>query len=161
MRIEEAGFIDDARKFFDDGFAVDFFGIGDKNEGEVGTAEEFLEIFGVGWAIIVEVILDFDGANGAKGALVAENKIDGTLIDEAVGEIAILAADFVVEEGGEADARDNVEFFAKNVVEKLETMFFGADHELFFGVKVEAVGEGLTTASGDDIGNDGDDQKAN
>lgn len=39
----------------------------------------------------------------------------------------------MTKESRDGNARDNIESLAKNVVQELETMFFGADHELLLG----------------------------
>ncbi len=46
-RIEQAGFVNDAREFFNDSVAVEFFGVGNADEGKVCAAEEFFHIFEV------------------------------------------------------------------------------------------------------------------
>lgn len=135
MVVEETGFVDDAREFFDDSFAVEFAGFGDADEGEVGALEEFFHVLGVAAEGMVGVFafVEFDGANGAQSALIAEDKVDGFVFDEAIGLIAVLAADFVVEQGREADLGNNIESLSKNVVKQLETLAFGANHEVLLG----------------------------
>lgn len=139
--IKKAGFVDDARKFFDDSVAIELFGIGDADEGEMGTAEEFFHIFRIlsRGAIFGIIVVNFDGANWTQGAFVAKNEISGLVFDETVGFAAALAADFVVEEGTESNIGDDIKTFAEDVVEDLEAVLLGASHQLFFGTIVETL----------------------
>ena len=78
--------------------------------------------------------------------LVTEDEINGFVVNETVGGVAILGADFVTKKRAKADLGDDVEFFTKEVVEHLETLFFGADHKVFAGAVFETV-NGLTLAA--------------
>ncbi len=147
-----AGFVDDAGELFDEAFfgeALSFFEV---DEGDVGAFEEFFHIVRVAagvFGIVFDAIFEFDSADGAEGTLVAEDEIDGFVVDETVGGVTVLSADFVTEEGTETDVWDDVKFFAKEVVEHLEALFFGANHEMFAGAIFEAIdGVALATASG-------------
>ncbi len=56
----------------------------------------------------------------------------------------------MAEEGGKLDLGNDVKFFAEKFVEHLETLAFGADHEVFAGAIFEAINSfALTPASGD------------
>lgn len=63
------------------------------------TLEELFHIFGVGARRVVlnAAVVDFDGADGAEGAFIAENKVDCLVFDKMIGLVAILIANFVVE----------------------------------------------------------------
>lgn len=61
-------------------------------------------------------LVDFDGADWAQGALIAENEVNGAIFDETVGFVAVLAANFVAEKGGNLDVGDDIESLAKNVI---------------------------------------------
>lgn len=128
-------------------------GFGEVDEGNVGAAEEFFHIVGVAarvFFVILDAIFELDCADGAEGLLIAEDEIDTFAINEAVGGVAILDADFVAEEGTEADFGDDVEFLAEEVVKNLETLFRIADHEVFAGAIFEAVHSfALAAASSD------------
>ena len=116
---EFTGFVDDARKFFDDAVGGDFLRFFEVNEGDVGATEEFFHISRVAARIVFVgfgAVVEFDSADGAKGALVTEDEIDGFVFDKAFGLVAILETNFVAEERGKVDARDDVELFAKEVV---------------------------------------------
>lgn len=121
--------------------SVEFGGFFDADEGETGTAEEFFHILRVAADIVfgLGAVVEFDGADGAKGAFVAEDEVNGFIFDKTVGFVAVLAADFVAEKGGKTDVGDDVETLAENVVEELEAVFLAADHELFAGAIMEAV----------------------
>lgn len=67
----------------------------------------------------------------------------------------------MAEEGIKANAGDDVELLAKNVVEELETVFFGADHQMFFGAETEPINGVATAVTGGNGGENGDNQKAN
>lgn len=84
----------------------------------MGAAEEFFHVFWIGaWrAVFDRAVIEFDGANRPEGSFIAKNKVDNFIIDETISFFAILTADAVIKQGFEADARDNVEFLAKNVV---------------------------------------------
>lgn len=133
--LEFAGFVDDAGEFVDHALATERTRVGDANEGQMGALEEFFHVFGAAAGVVlaagVGTFVDFDGADGAKSAFVAENEIDGVVLDKTISFVAVLATDFVTEEGGNFDARDDIESLAENVVQKLETVLFGANHELF------------------------------
>lgn len=53
---KDAGFIDNAREFVDDGFAVEFFGIGDADEGKMCALEKLFHIFGVAARSMVNIV---------------------------------------------------------------------------------------------------------
>lgn len=150
---EEAGFVNDARKVFNNTGASEFLGFGDANKGNVGAFEELFHVFGVAagvFFVIFFFFVDFDGADGAKGALVAEDEIDGFVLDETVGFVAALGADFVAEERIKADAGDDIKFLAKKFIEKLETLTFGANHEMLAGAIAATLhGFALATTNGD------------
>jgi len=119
----------------------------------VSAAEEFFHIARVAAGVVdiaMNAIFEFDGADGAKGAFVAKNEIDGFVVDEAVGGVAILDANFVTEEGGEVNVGDDVKLFAEEVIKHLEALFFGANHEMLAGAIFKVLdGVALTAASGD------------
>ncbi len=119
----------------------------------MGTAEEFFHVFGVAaglFEVVLDAIFDFDGADGAEGTFVTEDEIYGLMINKAVGGVAVLDTDFVAKEGRKGDVGDDVEFGAKEVVEHLETLFLGADHEVFTGaIFVMADTLALAAAVGD------------
>lgn len=52
LRIENAGFVDNAGKFFDNGLAVEFRRFFDADEGEASAAEEFFHIFRVATDVV-------------------------------------------------------------------------------------------------------------
>lgn len=144
--------------------AVKFFRVGDADEGKVGTTENFFHIFRVAAEVRsgrFGAVVEFDGADGAQGALIAKDKIDGFMIDEFIGFLAILAADFVAEEGGKVDVRDDIEALAKDVIQELKTMSLGTTHELFFGTIAAAFNGAPVAIGGFDAGKDGDHQKTN
>ncbi len=88
-----AGLIDDAGEFFDDAFAGEALGFGEIDEGNVGTAEEFFHVLGAAaglFFLIMDAFFKFDGTDGAEGFFVAEDEIDGFVVDEAEGGIPIL-----------------------------------------------------------------------
>ena len=118
----------------------------------MGAAEEFFHVVWVAarvFGIVLDAFFELDRADGAKATFVAKNKIDGFVVDETVGGIAVLGADFVAEEGRKADAGDDVEFLSKKVVEHLEALTFGANHEMFAGAIFEAIHSfSLATAGG-------------
>ncbi len=128
--LKNAGFIDNARELVDDGFAVEFFRISDADEGKVRTFEKLFHIFGVAARSMINIgaVVELHDANWAQGALVTKNEVSGFILDKAVSFVAVLVANLMAEEGIKADAGDDVELLTKNVVEKLETVFFGADH---------------------------------
>lgn len=115
---DDAGFVDYSGELVDEGITVEFFGVGDTDEGEASAAEEFFHVFGVtaGGMICCGAIVEFDGANWTESAFVAKDEIDSFIVDVAVSFAAVLAADFVVEEGGEIDLRDDVKTLTEDVV---------------------------------------------
>lgn len=118
-----------------------------------------MHVFGAGAGGFIGLfgffVFEFDGTDGAEGAFVAEDEIDGFIFDEAIGGAAVLKSDFVAEEGREGDAGDDVEALAEEVVQELETGFFGADHEVLAGAVAAAV-DGIAGAAADaDAGEDG------
>jgi len=156
---EFAGFVNDAGELFDDFFFGKTLSAFDIDEGDVGATEEFFHVAGVTAGVVgvaMDVVFEFDGTDRTQGVLVAEYEIDGFVIDETVGGVAVLSADFVAEEGREVDIRDDVEFFAEKMIKHLETLFFGANHEMLAGAILEVV-DGLTlAATSGDADEDGD-----
>lgn len=153
-----AGFVDDAGELVDDAGAGEFGGVFDVDEGDAGAFEELSHVFGAGAGGFVGFfglfILEFDGTDGAEGALITEDEVDGFVFDEAVGGAAVLETDLMAEEGREGDAGDDVEALAEEVVQELEAGFFGADHEMFAGAVATAV-DGVAGAAADaDTGED-------
>lgn len=125
-------------------------GFVDADEGNVGAAEELFHIFRVvarGF-VFVGAVVELDGADGAQGTFVTEDEIDGFVVDEAIGFVAILEADFMTEKGRKVDARDDVEFLAKKFVEELETLFFDANHEVLARAVATAVHDFAIAATG-------------
>ena len=117
--IEKAGFVDDAREFFNDSLAVEFFGISDTDKREMGTAEEFLHVFEVaigGGMIFVATIVNFDGTDGSDGAFITEDEISSFVFNKTVGFGATLPANFMAEKRTERNVGNNVKTFAKNLV---------------------------------------------
>lgn len=133
---------------------VELGGFFDADEGKVGTTEEFFHVFGVAADVVFGLctVVKFDGANGAQGAFVAKHEVDGLVFDKTVGFMAVLAADFVTQECGKADIRDDVKSLTEDVVQELETVFLAADHELFAGAIMVTVdgGAALLTRGNDD-----------
>lgn len=148
-----AGFVDDAGEFFNDVIFSEVLGFGEVDEGDMGTAEEFFHIVRVTagvFFVILNTIFELDCADGAERLFIAEDEVDAFAVDEAVGSAAILDADFVTEEGTEADFGDDVEFLAEEVVKNLKTLFRIADHEVFAGAIFETVHSfALAAASSD------------
>lgn len=147
---DAAGFVDFFTKFVDQVGTVEGFGFGEINKGEMGGFEEFLEVF---WGDVEGVtggffdgffggVGEFDGADGTEGTFVTEDEVDVFVLDEAFGGLAVLGTDFVVEEGGDFDLGDDVEFFTKEFDEELKAEFFGAFHKAFTGA---IAGAGLET----------------
>lgn len=147
---DAAGFVDFFGEFVDQIGTVECFGFGKINEREMGGFEEFLEVL---WGDVEGVtrglfdgffggIGEFDGTDGTEGTLIAEDEVDGFVLDEAFGGLAVLGADFVVKECGDFDLGNDVEFFTKEFDEELETEFFGAFHKAFAGT---VAGTGLET----------------
>ncbi len=97
----------------------------------------------------IDAVFELDGADGAERTLVAEDEIDGFILDEAVSFVAVLETDFVAKEGREVDAGDDVEFFTEEVIKHLETLFLSADHKMFAGAVATAIhGLAVATAGG-------------
>lgn len=108
----------------------------------MGAAEEFFHVVRIAarvFGIVLDAFFELDRADGAKTAFVAKDEIDGFVINEAVGGVAVLGADFVAEEGRKADAGDDVEFLSEKIIEHLETLTFGANHEMLAGAVFEAI----------------------
>lgn len=118
LGVEDAGFVDDPGELFDNGLAVEFGGFFDADEGEAGAAEEFFHILGVATDVVAGfgAVVELDGANGTEGAFVAKHEVNSLIFDKTVGFVAVLAADFVAQESGEADVGDDVKPLAENVV---------------------------------------------
>ena len=118
---DTAGFVNFFTEFINQIRAIKGFGLGEVDKGKMGRFEEFFEILGSDvkraqgslFGRLVSWIGEFDGADGAKGTLIAEDEIDSFVLDEAFGSLAILRADFVIEKRGDFNLGDNVEFFAK------------------------------------------------
>lgn len=154
-----AGLVDDAGEFVDDAGAGEFGGVFEVDEGDAGAFEEFLHVFGAGARSFIGLfrlfVFELDGTDGAEGAFITEDEIDGFIFDEAIGGAAVLKPNFVTEEGREGDAGDDVEALAEEVVQELEAGFFGANHEVFAGAVAAAV-DGIAGAAADaDAGKDG------
>lgn len=71
-----------------------------------GVTRGFFDRF-VGW------VGEFDGANGAEGTFIAEDEINGFIFDKTLGGLAVLRANFMIEESGDFNLGDDIEFFAK------------------------------------------------
>lgn len=114
----------------------------------MSAAEEFFHVFRIatGGAIRGGAIIDFDSTNWAQGLFVTKDEVDGFVIDITVSSVGVLTADFMVEEGGDADTRNDVKTLTEDFVEKLETMFFGANHQLFFRTIV-VTSDGFSTTT--------------
>lgn len=101
--------------------AVKSFGLGEVNKGEMGGFEELFEVLGSDvkraqgslFGRLVSWIGEFDGANRTKGAFVTEDEINGFILDETFGSLAILGTNFVVEKRGNFNLRNDVKFFTK------------------------------------------------
>lgn len=93
----------------------------------MSAAEELFHIFRItaGGMIPDRVVVDFDSANWTDGAFVAEDEIDGFVFNETVSFGTALAADFMAKKGAQGDIGDNIEAFAEDFAEDLETMFLG------------------------------------
>ncbi len=98
--------------------AVEFGGFFDADEGEAGAAEEFFHILGVTTDVVAGfgAVVKLDGADGAESAFVAKHEVNSLILDKTVGFVAVLAADFVTQESGEADVGDDIKPLAENVV---------------------------------------------
>ena len=118
LGVEDAGFVDDPGELLDNGLAVEFGGFFDADEGEAGAAEEFFHILGVATDVVAGfgAVVELDGADGAESAFVAKHEVNSLILDKTVGFVAVLAADFVAQESGEADVGDDVKSLAENVV---------------------------------------------
>ncbi len=84
----------------------------------MGAAEKFFHVFGVaaeGFGLLGAGV-ELDGADWAEALFITKDEIDSFLVDEAISGGAILAADFVAEEGGEFHVGDDIKFLSKNVV---------------------------------------------
>lgn len=127
----------------------------------MGGLEEFFEVFGgdveriAGFGAFVAWLGEFDGANWAQGVLITEDEIDVFVLDEALGGLAILGADFVIEERRNFDPWDDVKFLAKKFDQELKTKFFGAFHETFAGAIAGAGFEAAAALTDADAGEDG------
>lgn len=148
---ELAGFVDDAREFFNDAVFGETLSFGYVNEGDVGTAEEFFHVVGVAagvFDVVLDAFFELDGADRAQAAFVAENEIDGFVVNETVSGVAVLGADFVAEEGRKADLGYDVKLLAEEIVEHLEALTFGADHEMFARAVFETIHSFFLAATG-------------
>ena len=114
---DDAGFVDYSGELVDEGITVEFLGVGDADEGEASAAEEFFHVLGVATDVVAGfgTVVELDSANGTESAFVAKDEIDSFIVDVAVSFAAVLAADFVVEEGGEIDLRDDVKTLTEDV----------------------------------------------
>lgn len=115
---EEAGFVNDAGKIVDNAAAGESLGVSDADEGDVSTLEELFHVFRVatGVVLVVFAVVDLDGTDGAESAFIAKDEIDGFVFDKEGSGIAVARADFVAEEGGEADTGDYIEFLTKKLI---------------------------------------------
>lgn len=159
---DATGFVDFFRKFVNEIGAVEVFWFSEVNEGEMGGFEEFFEILRGGFEGVtgsfggfVAGFGELDGADGAQGMLIAEDKIDGLVLDEVLGGLAILGTDLVIEKGRDFDLRDDIEFFTKKLNQELETELFGAFHEAFAGAVAGAGLETLAALTDADAGENG------
>lgn len=155
-----AGFVDDTGELVDDASAGEFLGVLDVDEGDASAFEELFHVFGTGAGSFVGFfglfVFEFDGADGAEGAAITEDEIDSFVFDEAVGDAAVLEADFVAEQGREVDARNDIETLTEEVVQELEAGFFSADHKMLAGAVTAAI-HGVAGAAADaDAGENGD-----
>lgn len=103
----------EAGELVDEFFFGEMLSFLDVDEGDVGALEEFFHVAGVAaWLVLVvaDTVFKLDGAEGAKRAFITEDEVDGFVVNEAVGGVAVLGADFVAEEGREANFGDDVEF---------------------------------------------------
>lgn len=119
----------------------------------MSAAEEFFHVFGVAtgvFGIVLDAFFELDGADRAKTTFITEDEVDGFVIDETISGVAVLSANFVAEEGREADFGDDVEFLTKEVVEHLEALALGADHKMFAGAIFEAIHGFFLAAAGSD-----------
>ncbi len=71
-----------------------------------GVTRGFFDRF-VGW------VGEFDGANGTEGTFITEDEINGFIFDKTLGGLAVLRADFVIEESRDFNLGDDIEFLAK------------------------------------------------
>lgn len=128
-------------------------GLSDANEGDVGATEEFLHIFRVAarvFLVVFFLVIDFDGTNRAEGAFVTEDEVDGFVFDKTIGLVAALSTNFVAKQGIEANSRNDVEFLSKKLIQELEALTFGANHEMFARAVAAALhGFTIATTSGD------------
>lgn len=64
----------------------------------MGATEKLFHVFRVATSGVFfgSIIVDFDGADRAKSAFIAENEVGGFVFDITVGFAAALAADLVV-----------------------------------------------------------------
>lgn len=124
----------------------------------MSAAEEFAHFFGCAarsFGVAFDAVFEFDGTDGAEGAFVTEDEIDGFVLNVFIGGVAVLDANFVTQERGEADVGDDVEFLAKKVVEYLETLLGRADHEMLAGAVFEMVDTFALAATGGNSDKDG------
>lgn len=129
----------------------------------MGGLEEFFEIL---WSDVEGIARrffggsvswtgKFDGTDGTKGTFITEDEVDGFVLDEAFGSLAVLRANFVVEECGDFDLGDDVELFAKKFDQELEAEFFWPLHKTFSGAIASAGFETLTALADADTGENG------
>lgn len=151
--LDFAGFINDARELLNEAFFGETLSFFKVNKGNMSTFEEFFHIVRVAagvFGIIFNTILELYGANGAEGTFVAENEVNGFVFDETISGVTVLSTNFVAEEGTKANIGNNVEFFAKKIIEHLEALFCVADHEVFARAVLETInGVALATTGGD------------
>lgn len=124
----------------------------DANEREASTAKEFFHILRVAADVVFRfcTVVELDGADGAQGTFVTEDEVDGFVFNETVSFVAILAADFVAQEGRKTNIWDDVEALAEDIVKELEAVFLAASHELLTRAIMEAIeGVATTTLGGD------------
>lgn len=126
----------------------------------MGGFEELFEVLGSDvkraqgslFGRLVSWIGEFDGANRTKGAFVTEDEINGFILDETFGSLAILRTNFVVEKRGNFNLRNDVKFFAKKFDQELEAELFRALHETFTRAIASASFEALAALADADTG---------
>ncbi len=85
----------------------------------MGAAKELFHILRIAAGVFFVVflfVIKLNGTDRAESAFVAKDKVDGLVFDKAISLVTTLGANFVAEERIKADARDNIEFLAEEVV---------------------------------------------
>lgn len=150
-----AGFVNHAGKFLDDIFFGKALGFFEVNKGDMGTAEEFFHIVRVAagvFDVVFDTIFEFDGADGTKAFLIAKDKINTFVVNKFISSVTILYANFVTEQRTKADAGDDVKFLPKKIIEHLETLFFGANHQMFARAVFETIHRFALATTGGNAG---------